>query len=249
MTASRKTGGGKLIAAWLGGWLWLLVVAGALAPLAHAGVDVAPRGTLVRPQISGSAVVGGTLTCTSNSTDWGGSPGSYTYQWYRNETLVQGGFASTYVVTDADVGQQITCRATGNYTLPTETFQSLASSPVTPTSGSGDDSGGDPPALPDGSTLIDFPSDNARCKSRRKFRIRIRQISGVTYTSAEVFVNGKKVKVVKGSRLTAPVNLRGLPAGTFKVKITVTTDDGRTISAQRKYKTCAKKRSGKKRRL
>lgn len=237
-------------------WLPALLVlsAIALAPQAQAIGVLDPPGTSVPPQISGSGVVGGTLTCTTSPSDWGGSPNSFTYQWYRNGTLVQDSSASTYVVVGTDAGQQITCRATGNYTSPSASFQSPASNSIVPTGGtgggSGDGSGNDLPALPGGPSVVEFPSEKARCKSRRKFRIRIKQAAGVTYKSAQVFVNGKKVKVVSAARLTAPVDLRGLPAGTFKVKITVTTSDDRTISAQRKYKTCASKRGkGKRRKL
>ena len=60
--------------------------------------------------------------------------------------------------------------------------------------------------------LVTLPSAK-RCVSRRAFRIRLRKRSGVTYRSATVSVNGRRVKVVKGKRLTAPVDLRGLPAG------------------------------------
>ena len=39
------------------------------------------------------------------------------------------------------------------------------------------------------------------------------------------------------------VNLRGLPKGRFKVRITVTLADGRKVRTTRKYRTCAKRPS------
>jgi hypothetical protein len=57
-----------------------------------------------------------------------------------------------------------------------------------------------------------------------------------------VFVNKRRAKVVKSQRLTAPVDLRGMPAGKFTVRIVVTTADGRKLSHSRKYRTCATKR-------
>ena len=57
-----------------------------------------------------------------------------------------------------------------------------------------------------------------------------------------MFVNGKRVKVLRGRRLTAPIDLRGLPKGRFRVKVTATTRSGRTLTSTRKYRTCAKKR-------
>ena len=64
--------------------------------------------------------------------------------------------------------------------------------------------------------------------------------------SAVVQVNGKRVKTVKGVRITAPIDLAGLPKGRFTVKITATTADGRTVTGTRKYRTCTVKRKGSK---
>ena len=88
--------------------------------------------------------------------------------------------------------------------------------------------------------MFKFPSAK-RCVSRRSFKIRIRKIKGVKFVSATVLVNGKRVKVVRGRRLIAPVNLKGLPKGRFTVKITAVTSDKRKVSGSRRYKTCAPK--------
>jgi hypothetical protein len=90
------------------------------------------------------------------------------------------------------------------------------------------------------SQVFTLPSTR-KCASRRKFTIRLKRPAGTKLVSAVVTVNGKKVKTVKGSRLTAPVDLRGLPKGRFTVKITATLSDGRKVSSTRKYKTCAPK--------
>ncbi|MCU0314596.1 MAG: choice-of-anchor L domain-containing protein [Solirubrobacteraceae bacterium] len=101
--------------------------------------------------------------------------------------------------------------------------------------------GGLPPAFgPNG--VISVPS-NKKCVSRRKFRIRIRKRKNLKYETAIVFVNKKRVRVVKGRRLTAPVDLRGLPKGRFTVQITVITTTGAIISGKRTYRTCAPKRT------
>jgi uncharacterized repeat protein (TIGR01451 family) len=81
-----------------------------------------------------------------------------------------------------------------------------------------------------------------KCVSRRHFRIRLVQPKGVTLVSATVLVNRRRVKVVRGRRLTAPVDLRGLPKGRFTVKIVVKTSDGRTLKSARRYRTCVPKR-------
>ncbi len=88
--------------------------------------------------------------------------------------------------------------------------------------------------------IIAFPSTR-RCVSRRSFRIRLRVPRGLTAKSARVVVDGKQVKVLRGSRLTAPVDLRTLPRGRFKVEITISLADGRTIRDSRRYRTCAPK--------
>ena len=72
----------------------------------------------------------------------------------------------------------------------------------------------------------------------------IRGLPDITFVRAVVTVNGKRVKTVKRSRITAPVNLVGLPKGRFTVSITATASDGRTVTGQRHYRTCTPKRGG-----
>jgi hypothetical protein len=118
---------------------------------------------------------------------------------------------------------------------------STGASPVTTPSGAL------PPAFgPNG--VISIPS-NKKCVSRRKFRIRIRKRKALKYETAIVFVNKKRVRVVKGKRLTAPVDLRGLPKGRFTVQITVITTAGAIVTGKRTYRTCTKKQSGSKPKL
>jgi hypothetical protein len=91
--------------------------------------------------------------------------------------------------------------------------------------------------------VFTLPS-NRSCVSRRRFRIRVRrQRAGVTLVSAAVSVNGRRVAVRRGARLTAPVDLRGLPKGRFTVRISALTADGRAISGTRRYRTCAPRRA------
>lgn len=83
---------------------------------------------------------------------------------------------------------------------------------------------------------------NRRCVSRRKFRIRLRQSKDDPLARAEVFVGKKRVKVVRGRRLTAPVDLRGLPKGKIVVRVVGITRSGRRTEAKRTYRTCTRKR-------
>jgi uncharacterized delta-60 repeat protein len=90
-----------------------------------------------------------------------------------------------------------------------------------------------------------LPLPSARsCVSRRSFKIRLRVPRGGKAISAAVKVNGKKVSVLRGARLKAPVDLRGLPKGRFTVSIAVKLADGTTLKGQRRYRTCAAKHAG-----
>ena len=95
-----------------------------------------------------------------------------------------------------------------------------------------------PPRFDD---IVRLPSTR-RCVSRRNFRIRLRVPRGITLASATVTVDGKRVRVVRGARLRAPVDLRGLPKGRFSVKIDLVTSTGARITGTRRYRTCAPKR-------
>jgi hypothetical protein len=75
------------------------------------------------------------------------------------------------------------------------------------------------------------------CTSRRSFRIKLRN-HGQKVVKATVIVNGKRVKVLRGKRLTSRVNLRGLQKARFSVRIKLELANGKTISGVRRYLTC-----------
>lgn len=83
-----------------------------------------------------------------------------------------------------------------------------------------------------------------QCVSRRRFRIRLRSPKGARIASATVKLRGRTVAARRGRRLTAPIDLRGLPKGRFTVSIRVVLEDGRVVSGTRTYRTCAPKRGG-----
>jgi hypothetical protein len=63
------------------------------------------------PVISGTNVVGQTLSCTDGT--WTGSlPITFTYQWKRNGLDILGATSSTYVLVQADASNTITCVVT-----------------------------------------------------------------------------------------------------------------------------------------
>ncbi len=98
------------------------------------------------------------------------------------------------------------------------------------------------PAVFGSTGILDVPSEKV-CLSRRAFSIHIRRVAGLSYRKVTVYVNGHSVSVSEGARLSAPVNLRGLPKGRYVVRITILTTTGQTITGTRTYRTCvAKKR-------
>ena len=122
-----------------------------------------------------------------------------------------------------------------------------------------------PPSTPPASTptnatvtaaqAIGLPS-NRQCVSRRNFVIRLKRPGKVTYLAAKVTVNGRQTpvfilneryltvrgKVLTRRRLSARVDLRGLPKGQFRVGITAVTKSLRSITDARRYRTCEPKR-------
>jgi hypothetical protein len=79
-------------------------------PIAAASGATVPAVT-ASPQVSGTAVVGSTLTATTGT--WSGSPTSYAFQWQRCDASagacapIEGATAATYVLTPGDIGATI----------------------------------------------------------------------------------------------------------------------------------------------
>ncbi len=63
------------------------------------------------PTITGTAQVGQQLT--ADTTGWGPSDITLTYQWYRSGKKIKGATASTYTPTKSDKGKKLTVKVTG----------------------------------------------------------------------------------------------------------------------------------------
>ena len=61
----------------------------------------------VAPAVTGTALVGSTLTCSTGT--WTNSPTGYTYQWTRNGGNISGATSSTYLTVTADGGTSVGC--------------------------------------------------------------------------------------------------------------------------------------------
>jgi hypothetical protein len=121
---------------------------------------------------------------------------------------------------------------------PTTTKPPTTPAPTTPPAG---EPTGD--ALGD---MLGLPSAT-RCVSRRRFTIRLRAPNGARVVSATITIKGKKPVTVKGRKARAPVNLRGLPKGKIRVRVTVRASNGRTYTHTRMYRTCVPRATKKRR--
>lgn len=86
-------------------------ISNAIGSRGNGGVpSLAPVNT-VAPVISGTSVVGYTLSSTTGT--WTGTlPITYTYQWYRGASPIISATSSSYTLVNADEGQSITCQVT-----------------------------------------------------------------------------------------------------------------------------------------
>jgi hypothetical protein len=187
----------------------------AFVPLPVGGAPVSPPFTLTA---AGSAL---------GFTDMAGSSDINCCLTHNSFTLPPAGSALTVAETDS-MGLAETLVAEGSIS-----GGGIVKKPPPP-------AGGLPPAFGKGG-VIGIPSAK-KCLSKRHFKIHIRKHTGLTYTSANVFVQGMPVGSVTGARLAAGVDLRGLPQGVFSVKIVVITSSGNVIQGKRTYHTCAPKR-------
>lgn len=64
------------------------------------------------PSLTGTPVLGQTLTCAPGT--WSGNPNSFSYAWLRDGVVIAGQTGSTYVVQAADQGHSISCQVTAS---------------------------------------------------------------------------------------------------------------------------------------
>lgn len=77
------------------------------------------------------------------------------------------------------------------------------------------------------------------CLSRRVFRIHLRDPKNDPLREAVVTLRGRRLRVLRhGNRFASKVDLRGLPPGTFTVRIRLTTVLGHTLHGSRRFHTC-----------
>jgi hypothetical protein len=165
--------------------------------------------------------------------------------WYTSECAENPGGQSTWLITST---------APANYTLRFCTVMPGGGPPTfdPPGNPAGTPTGGTrchdlmrtlpPQPAPTFTSVVSMPKQTRKCRSRRNFRIRLREPKADPLVKATVRVNGKRVRVLSGKRLTAPVDLRNLPRGRYTVKIVATTASGKVVQGTRRYRTCVRKR-------
>jgi hypothetical protein len=112
--------------------------------------------------------------------------------------------------------------------------------PLGPLSLSGCPGGGKSEPTP--SSVILLPKASSKCSHRRSLALKIRPPAGVGVAKVSVKVTGRKAKIYNSEQAKGTIKLTGLPAGRYKVKVTVTLSEGRTLTLTRSYRTCAPKR-------
>lgn len=85
-------------------------VPGPVPPPVPTAPPLQPPTTVVAPSLSGVAVVGGRVACSTGS--WTHDPSSYGFGWLRDGVVVPGAVGSSYVLKSTDVGATIACRVT-----------------------------------------------------------------------------------------------------------------------------------------
>ena len=92
-------------------------------------------------------------------------------------------------------------------------------------------------------SIATLPSAKA-CVSRRRFRIRLRNVRAGKVVRAQIKLNGTTTRTVRGAALALPIDLRGLPKGRFTVEIITTDRSGKRLVGKRRYRTCVPRRGG-----
>jgi hypothetical protein len=123
--------------------------------------------------------------------------------------------------------------------LPRQTLTATTREPC-PTRGVGAQVAEPETALAGTGGAVVAPS-NKVCLSRRHFTLHVRHLPGLVYKQVTVELDGRQLRVLRGRRISANIDLRGLPKGYYTVRISVLTTTGRTISGTRAYHTCAPK--------
>jgi len=219
-----------------GSWLFQNgeVLVEATGPGTYQGTVVKPTRFAVCPHPAGERM----WQISGSGTSYTG-----THIWYRPDCSLDPGGQSTWTITSTDPANFTLrfCSIAPGRGVP---VFDAAGNPISGTTCNDLTRTLPPQPKPTFERVVSLPKQSRKCRSRRNFRIRLREPKADPLVRATVHVNGKRVKVLSGKRLTAPVDLRGLPKGRYTVRISATTASGKEIKGTRRYRTCAPKRRG-----
>ncbi len=83
-----------------------------------------------------------------------------------------------------------------------------------------------------------------RCVGKRGLRFRLRGPAGEKLVSARLYVNGKRVRTLRGRKLSAPVVVRRAHGKAMRLRIVAFTRGGRRMEREQPYRTCVAKTRG-----
>jgi uncharacterized delta-60 repeat protein len=238
LVAGRRAGTGEVVVARLNGDGTLDTAYGdggiRTLPLSDGLTVMTPRALAVQPD--GKAVVGGDGRDTSR-TETGETPPELQARAVALEPGESVGFVAR-LSGDPEPPVTTPTDTTTTGTTTTTTTQTQTQDTTTTTTAA-------PAAKPVAAASANPLPVAKSCVSRRSFKIHLRIPRGDIATSATVKVDGKQVKVVKGSRLRAAIDLRGLPKGKATISIVVKLAGGKKpLTGTRVYRTCVPKRTG-----
>ena len=82
------------------------------------------------------------------------------------------------------------------------------------------------------------PPATPACRPRKPLRVRLHRPRRGRIESARVYVDGRRVKSLRGRRIPRTVTLRRLPVGKAIVKVVVRSTTGRAVTRSAAYRTC-----------
>lgn len=124
---------------------------------------------------------------------------------------------------------------------PTPTTPTAPTTPTTPTTPTAPTT----PTTPTSPVVVEtlgLPAANT-CVKSGKLTLKLKPPQGTKVVSATVVVNGKVKARLNGAKARKAVSLRGLRGSRSKVSISLKASDGRSYSASRTYRACAKRKS------
>ena len=103
-----------------------------------------------------------------------------------------------------------------------------------------------PTSHPSATNSLTLPS-NLKCISHRSFKIHLRDPKNDPLKKVVITLKGHRTVVVRqGNTFVSTINLKGLPRGSFNIRISATTVLGHHFSSTRTYHTCTSKLKPKK---